>query len=341
MAKILLKDAYDTKYPFDDYIKKQKVQPQGCMGCIEIIVKDKFGNIVQQYSEPNIIKIFAKEMLSHRLPSSQVWDPDANSGAGDWVNTGIDLTEEFSARYILLGAAFDSNGQPITDDPRFYITDPATGTKVPIKLTPGATNSGSLINAIPLNDAARPLKKIESVAFDATYQPAGIPILQDDVRALNNIVLLETTIKLDEYNGFGLTDSDFFILTEVALAGGRKVGNVGASCECTPRELFLEGLIAGGPFKASTAGSSTVSLDPSTPAIEVDVIKEGDQIRISSFASSGDTLNQVSPFYLVLQKAVGGLDMVLDRTPVDVSNNPIVGTVGVERDTLRDRKSVV
>jgi hypothetical protein len=121
----------------------------------------------------------------------------------------------------------------------------------------------------------------------------------------------------------------------VALAGGRKISNVGASCECTPRTLFLEGLASGGPFRASAAGSSTVSLDPTTPATEVDVIKEGDQIRISSFESSDDTLNQVSPFYLVLQKAAGGLDMVLDRTPVDVGNNPITGTIGVERDTLR------
>ena len=319
--------------PGDDLKRPKR---EACQGVIEFIVKDKNGQIVQRWEEPNIVKIFAKEMLSHRLPSSQYWDPLASSGAGAWVNTDLDPDEEFSARYILLGASFDANGIPIDNDPRYYTTDPVTNTIVPIRLEPGADYDGELINSIPLTDPNRPLKKIEAIDFQPTYQPAGQPLLQSDVRAINNIVLLQTTIKLDEYNGFGLTDSDFFVLTEVALAGGRKIDSVD-NCECKPRELFLEGPTgsAGVALHCVANGSDVISIDPSET--EVDLIKQGDQIKIvgPDDSQGEETLSQVSPFYLVMSKAVGGRDITLDRTPVFSTNTPIVGGIGVFRDTLR------
>jgi hypothetical protein len=36
-------------------------------GEVQIIVRDRAGNIVDTHSEKNAIKIFAKEMLAHRL----------------------------------------------------------------------------------------------------------------------------------------------------------------------------------------------------------------------------------------------------------------------------------
>src|SRR5690606_1598093 len=127
-----------------------------------------------------------------------------------------------------------------TDDERYYNTDSVTGPPVPIRLEPRAESDGGLINPITLIEPTRPLKRIESIDFEASYQPSGTPLLQDDVRALNNVVVLETTLRVDEYNGFGATNSDFFTLTEVALAGGKVFDSIG-QCGCTPRELFLEG----------------------------------------------------------------------------------------------------
>jgi hypothetical protein len=303
---------------------------QGCMGVIEFIIHDKHGNIVARWEEPNIVKIFGKEMLAHRLPSKEIWDPQASSGAGAWVEHEIDPTEEFAARYILLGASFDEEGKPVDEDPRYYTKDPATGSLIPIRLGPGAEFNGSLINAIPISEPGRPLKRIEEITFVPTYQPAGIPLLQDDVRAMNNVVKLQTTIKLDEYNGFGLTDSDFFVLTEIALAGGKKFDNIG-TCECDPRKLFLDT-----PVPCIAGGGDVVSINPSFTG--VDDVKEGDQIKVTSpedTAGNTTDLDQVSPFYLILQKVLGGRDLVLDRTPVTSGNVPITGPVLVHRDTLR------
>lgn len=331
--KVMIPEDVKIYAPGDD---NKRPKREACQGVIEFIIKDKNGNVVQRWEEPNIVKIFAKEMLSHRLPSSQYWDPLANGGAGAWVDSGMDPDEEFSARYILIGASFDNSGIPIEDDPRYYTTDPVTGTIVPIRLEPGADYDGELINSVPLTEPGRPLKRIEAIDFQATYQPAGVPLLQSDVRAINNIVLLQTTIKLDEYNGFGLTDSDFFVITEVALAGGRKVDTIG-TCECKPRSLFLQGPSgsSGVALKCTANGSDVISIDPSET--EVDLIKQGDQIKIVGAEDSQgeETISQVSPFYLVMSKAVGGRDMTLDRTPVTSANVPITGSIGVYRDTLR------
>jgi hypothetical protein len=246
----------------------------------------------------------------------------------------LDVTEEFSARYILLGASFDTQGKPVDNDPRYYVKDSSSGSYVPIRLGPGAEYNGSLINAVPIAEPTRPLKRVEAISFQATYQPAGIPLLQDDVRAINNIVGLQTTIQLDEYNGFGQTESDFFVITEVALCGGKKFDTIG-SCELTPRELFLEGSNSGGSLACIANGGNVISIDPSET--EVDLIKEGDQIKLVGATDSAgeETLHMVSPYFLVLQKAIGGRDIVLDRVPVDTNNNPIIGPVGVYRDTLR------
>lgn len=304
-------------------------------GQIEFIFKDRNGNILHRFIEPNVIKIFAKEIISHRLGHSRVWDPDADSGLGAWVTSTVDIDEDFSVKYIFFGASFDENGIPLgSNDTRFYTQDPATDEFIPNRLGVGADFDGGLINAIPIAEPDRPLKRVERIDFEPTYQPAGTPLLQSDVRAVNNIVIYETTIRPDEYNGFGLTDSDFFTITEVALAAGKELDAVG-KCECTPRELFLEGDSSGTSLLASTTGGSTITLDSSAP---VDLIKEGDQIMIVSPGGTSkdlDELDQVSPFYLVISKSATGRDMELDHVPVDNNNNPLTGDVGVFRDTLR------
>lgn len=302
-------------------------------GEVEIEIRDLRGNIHQRRREHNIIKIFAKEIISHRIPYSKVWDPTSSSGSGDWVTHNIDL-DEFAAKYIVFGASFDENGNPLdAADTRFYAPDSVAGGYIPIPLEPGADYDGGLINPVPIAEPYRPLKRIERIYFEPSYQPAGTPLLQPDVRAINNIVVLETTLRKDEYNGFGLTSSDFFTLTEVALVGAAEIGSVGA-CECDPRDIFMTG--DNGPLLATAAGTSTISLDSSVTA--VDLIKEGDQIKIvdqSSTASDDAILDQLNPYYLVTHKALGGRDITLDRTPVTANDTALTGAIGVLRDGFR------
>lgn len=307
-------------------------------GEVEFIIKDLRGNVIDQQRHKNIIKIFAKEMLAHRIPHSKVWDPTASSGAGAWVASGIDPLEEFSAKYIFFGASFDENGAPLdSTDSRYYETDLVTGQPVPISLGTGAEYDGGLINPVTLADPGRPLKKIERVFYEPSYQPAGTPLLQDDVRAMNNVVVLETTLRQDEYNGFGLTDSDFFTITEVALGSGKELDSIG-SCDCAPRHLLMEGRSTDGQaITVNFSGGSTITIDPSDIAF-VDTIKEGDQIKIlaeNADADDADTFAQISPYYLVVSKNVGGSDITLDRTPVDVDDTALTGTGGVFRSTMR------
>lgn len=303
-------------------------------GSIEFEIKDKNGNIIDSYSENNIVKIFAKEILSHRLINSKVWDPNGGTGAGAWVTHSIDI-DEFAPKYIVFGASFDESGNPLdTADTRYYTFDEVSNSFVPIRLGVGAEFDGGLINPVPIAEPSRPLKRVERVYFEPSYQPAGTPLLQADVRAINNVCVFETTLTSDEYNGFGITASDYFTITEVALVGAAEVGAVGA-CECDPRDIFLTGE-SGLPLLAYAGGTATVSLDPSVTA--VDLIKEGDQIKIvqvGSTASEDAILDQVSPYYLVISKALGGRDITLDRTPVDSNNVPITGSIGVYRDGFR------
>lgn len=302
-------------------------------GEIEIIIKNKNGDILEIITQPNIVKIFAKECISHRIHHNKIWDPDSAA----WISAGD--FDNFAVKYILLGASFDENGVPLNvDDTRFYTIDSTTQLATPVKLGPGASDSGDLINPIPIAEPDRPLKKIESITYTSTYQPAGNPLLQDDVRAINNIVILQTTLKTDEYNGFGYTDSDLFTITEIGLAAGREINTVG-DCECTPRKLFLEGNTTTGLALTATAnGTSTITLDSSED--DVDLIKEGDQILLTSSGASPisegtDDLEQVSQFYLVVSKLTGGRDIQLDRIPTDVNGDYITGEIGVFKDTLR------
>ncbi len=304
-------------------------------GEVEFEIRDLNGRTLSLQREPNLIKIQAKEILSHRLPHDRVWDPNASGGAGAWVAHTIDL-DEFAAKYIVFGASFDSDGNPLdTADTRFYVNDTVTGGFIPITLGVGAEYDGGLINAVPISEPTRPLKKVERIFFESSYQPAGTPLLEADVRAMNNIVVLETTLRKAEYNGLGLTASDFFTITEVALVGAAERDSVGA-CECDPRDIFLTGSADGDPFVASTSGGATISLDSSET--EVNAINEGDQIKIvavDSTAADDLILGQVNPYYLIVSKAAGGRDMVLDRTPVDSSNTALTGNVGVFRDGFR------
>lgn len=325
--KIDLKEQFGLKRTGRGIVKSYE-------GEVEIEVQDVHGNVISRERSHNLIKIFAKEILAHRIPHSKVWDPNAGTGSGDWVTHNIDI-DEFAAKYIVFGASFDADGNPLDSaDSRYYTLDTVTNGYVPISLGVGAEYDGGLINAIPISEPNRPLKRIERIYFEPSYQPAGTPLLQADVRAMNNIVVLETTLRKDEYNGLGITSNDFFTLTEVALVGAEEIGSVGA-CECDPRDIFLKG-DSGVPLLATANGTATINLDPSVAL--VDLVKEGDQVKIVGVDSTvaGDvTLDQVTPYYLVINKALGGRDITLDRTPVDADNAAITGQIGVFRDGFR------
>ena len=333
----------------------------GTRGVLEFIIKDRNGNVIQHIVEENIVKIFAKEMLSHRLPSSEVWNPE--TGVWETASNTYPI-EEFAARYILLGASFDASGTPLgTNDARYYTTDTVTQQVIPIRLTPGASTDTSqgmeMINAIPISEPDRPLKKIERISFSNTYQPTSTPLVDESVRALNNIVTLETVIKTDEYNGFGgSAGNDFFTITEVVLAGGRKFDDV-AQCGLIPEDLFLQcntlltspsAATACGAFDEALAaignGTSVISLD--STETNVDLIKAGDQIKLvnrggvqgttnsaGAVVAGYSTLSQINPHYLVVSKLPGGRDIELDRVPVDSSGSAITGAIGVFRDTMK------
>lgn len=316
-------------------------QLDGFRGDIEIIIKDCHGNIVSQSVQRNIIKIFGKEILSHRMSFSKVWDPTGGTGVGEWVNAPADPGEDFAPKYILFGASFNEDGEPISkDDDRYYIDDAATGTRVAKSPKVGADNMGGLINAIPLSEPLLPLKRIEKVAFSSSYQPSDSPLLQSDVRAINNVAIFETTLQLSEYNGFGTSGSNTFTITEVALAGGKELGTIG-NCMCTPEVLFLEGVDGDNDTQIPVVanGGSTISINSSVANADVQRIKEGDQLLIVGVPDGSgeeyDTLDQVQPYYLVTQKADTGRDITLDRTPVDIDGNAISGAIGVYRSTLR------
>lgn len=306
-------------------------------GEIEFIYRDPVTKqVFGSHREHNIVKIPAKEIIAHRIPYSKVWDPTGGSGAGAWVSSGIDVLEEMALKYIVFGASFDEDNNPLdAADTRFYTVDFASGAYVPVRLGPGAEYDGGLVNAIPISEPSRPLKRIERIYFESSYQPAGTPLLQDDVRALNNVVVLETTLRKDEYNGFGTTATDFFTITEVVLAAGKELGAVGA-CECDPHTLFLEGS-GDDAIGATATGTSTVTILPGESAY-VDVIKEGDTVKLVEAGGTVDgaeALDQVTPYYLVVSKAVGGSDVTLDRTPASSDGTPITGSVGLFKDGFR------
>ncbi len=307
-------------------------------GEIEFIIKDKHGRVVERIVQPNIIKIFSKEIIAHRICPSEIWDPDASSGAGAYIPSDVDPDEDFSVKYIMFGASYDDDGLPLdTTDERFYTVDEVTGNSIPLKLEPGAHYEGGLINAIPISEPDRPLKRIEAIDFEDSYQPAGTPFISDDVRDINNVVVFETTLRSDEYNGLGTTGSDYFTLTEVALVGGKQLDSVGA-CDCDPHTLFLEGSSDGDALKIAFTGGDVVTIDSTESDADLEKIRAGDQIKIVDLGdTAGDTveLDQESPFYLVLSKSATGRELTLDRTPVDVNNTPLTGTAGIFRDTMR------
>jgi hypothetical protein len=314
-------------------ITAQDVVFREYFGEIELEYRDpKTKKVIETRREPNIVKIFAKEILAHSVVYDKIWDPNTStgtgtgtggSGQGAWVDSNP--YDDYKLKYILVGASFDEDGVPLdVNDPRFYERDEVTGLYVPIQLTPGADYDGGLINAIPIDEENnRPLKKIENVYFEPTYQPAGTPLLQPDVRAMNNILVVETTLSEDEYNGFGLVDSDHFTITEVALSGGIEITSV-LDCDIVPRDLFLEG-----PYEATASGGDVITLNNPTDANK---ISKGDQIKL--LPTGTDSGEQVSPYYLVLDKSEYGSDITLDRTPV-ADSSPIVGDVQIWRDTLR------
>ena len=301
-------------------------------GTVEITIRDaKTNEIISSSIENNIIKVFAKECIGHSLVPVKLWD----SLSSTWIATGLGL-EIYRPRYIVFGGSFDNNGAPLSGlDTRFYETDVLNGGFKPIRLTPGATNNGGLINPIPIAEPSRPLKRIERVYFEPSYQPAGSPQLYDDIRALNNVVVFQTTLTSSEYNGLSGASGDFLTLTEVALVAAPEVNSVGA-CECDPKEIFLNGDYSGLAFAATASGYATVSLN--IDAININDIKEGDQVKIVAQGETPDTtniLNQINPYYLVVSKATGGRDITFDRIPLDSNNSPITGQIGLLRDTFR------
>jgi len=315
--------------------------PQGHVksyaGEIEFEIRDARGRILNRVREPNIVKIFAKEILAHRLPHSKIWDPTASAGSGAWVSHNIDL-DEFSIKYMAFGASFDVNGNPLdVADTRFYSKDAVSGGYTPVSLGAGAEYDGGLVNPIPISEPSRPLKRIERIYFETSYQPAGTPLLQADVRAINNVMVVETTLRKDEYNGYAISASDHFTLTEVALVGAKELSTSLGACECSPRDIFLTGTADNNDaLLVSTSGAATISI--SSTESEVDMIKEGDQIKIvavGTTAAADSVLNQLNPYYLVISKATGGRDITLDRVPVDADNVALSGDIGVLRDGFR------
>lgn len=303
-------------------------------GSVEFIVKDKDGTVLDIVSDHNIIKIGMKEVLAHRITPPNVWDPTAGTGSGAWVSGGLEL-DEFIPRYIWFGASFDENNQAIgTTDERFYYYDTVTGSYKPNLLSPGAAFDGGLINPIPIADPDRPLKRIERTFYEPSYQPAGNPLISDDVRAVNNVVYMETTLRLDEYNGFGVSANDYFDISEVALVAAREVDITGA-CECDPRTIFRQGQSDDSPLLATANGTNTVTLLPSMSGYAT-LIKEGDQIEIVPSGGTGDATgitNQPNSFYMVISKsATGGSDLTLDRVPVDADQTPLNGSIGLYRE---------
>ena len=301
-------------------------------GYVHIIVRDtKTKEVVWENIDQNIIKVFAKESFAHSIAPGNLWDPIANA----WVPNGLDL-EAYRPRYIVFGAAFDENNLPISGiDNRYYEPDPINGGFSPISLTPGATNDGGLINAVPIASPDRPLKRVERVYFEPSYQPAGSPLLYEDVRAINNVAVFQTTLQSSEYNGLTTASGDFLTLTEVALVAAPEQPLVGA-CECDPRTIFLTGDSNDFAFDATASSGSTITL--ANTVANVNDIKEGDQVKIVVPGSSSDTtdiLDQPNPYYLVVNKMTGGSDITLDRTPVDSNNVPLTGNIGVFRDTFR------
>ena len=297
---------------------------QSFQGELEFIVRDMRGNELERRREKNIVKIFAKEILSHCLPSRSIWDPNANGGTGGWIAHSLPLND-WTPKYICFGASFDNRGVPLdTSDLRYYSPDEVSGGFVPKALGVGAEYEGGLINAIPISAPNIPLKRVERIFFESTYQPAGSPLLEQDVRAMNNVVVLETTLRKGEYNGFGVSTSDFFTITEVALVAAKELPPEQGVCECDPKILFLEGKADETALDATTSGTATVSLAGSVPSNLVNLIGEGDQIKLvrqgaGRQGTNADLLNQVTPYYLVVSKAPGGRDIVLDRTPVNSS----------------------
>lgn len=305
-------------------------------GEIEVEYRDRNGVPLHSYREKNLIKIFAKEIFAHRLPYSKVWDRTANAGSGGWVSSGIDPDEELGLKYILFGASFDDDGVPLDkNDDRYYTFDSGSNLYTPRRLTAGAEFDGDLINPIPISEPSRPLKKIERIYFEPTYQPAGVPLLNDDVRAINNIMVVETVLRADEYNGLGTTSSDFFTITELVLAAGTALDSSIGACECTPKTLFRSGQSDGSAILASFTGSETIILDSSMSAY-FDSINEGDQVKLTGLGTDDDvTLDQVSQYYLVISKSTGGSELTLDRTPVASDGSVLTGNVGVHRDGLK------
>jgi hypothetical protein len=313
-------------------IINEEMSSSGADGFVHITIRNiETGEVIRDTIEKNIIKIFAKEVFSHSIIPARIWDPIADQ----WVNHSVDV-DMFKVRYITFGASFDENNEQISGiDSRYYTPNTITGGIDPIRLGAGATYDGDLINPIPISDAGRPLKKIEKIYFSPSYQPAGNPLVYGDVRAINNVVVFQTTLRPDEYNSLTGTTGDSLTITESQLVAAPEIINTGA-CECPPRQLFLEGDGGDVAFEAVASGAQTISL--STDVVNVNSIREGDQIKIvaeGSEITDSDTLVQINPYYLVVNKQHGGRDITLDRTPVTADGSPITGPIGVLRDSYR------
>ena len=294
---------------------------QNTSGEIELLFKNKHGQIVDKKVFHNIIKIYMKDHIAHTLPYPYVWDPTGGTGSGDWVTNDVNR-DLFFPKYIIIGAAYDTStanyGAPLnTNDTDYYKTDPISGQKVPITLYSGDTYNG-LIKAIPINVSNNiPLKRIENISFDATYQPPGTPYLRSDVRAMYNIVSFKTTLTTSEYNGFGGSYTSFDIC-ELALVSGPAFDSSVSDCDCDPHTLFMMG--DGGNYDTGASAVSPIDISivegsniiTLANASNANYIYEGDQIKLIS------THSMISEYYLVMNKS--GATLTLDRVPKDDTN---------------------
>lgn len=292
-------------------------------GTIQIITKNKHGQTIKTHTQTNTLKTHLKETLTHQIQPNNLWNPNANNGTGAWQpnTTKLDRT---TPRYIILGASYDTNGNPIQNDPRYYTTNNQNQT-TPIKITPGNTHPNLLINPIPINTPNRPLKKIQNIYLTNTYQPAGTPTLQTDTQALNTTITFETTLQTEEYNGITGIGQDHFTITEIGIATGPEeytTNPTEAVCEKLPHELFQN------TYNVNLTGTATVVIDTTT---DTTTLHQGDQVQITD--PTGTT--QLNNYYLIIHKTPGGHDITLDRIPTDTNGNPITGATTLIQNNMQ------
>lgn len=252
-------------------------------------------------SDNNIIKVAAKEVMAINLAPPRVWDPNEQ----EWVDNS--LSDDMSVRYMWFGTGSTS------------------------MLSSSFNYDGSLQEPI-LISTLTPLKRIESVYLNNSYQPSGNPYNHDDVRAILNEIVFETVMKADEYNELPDTSGSDVILAEAGLVAARELP-VDDDCGCAPDILFLGTENDGTAIPITFSGSEVVTINVSSS--KHTTIKAGDQIKIVASGTlktdMHDVIEQHNPYYTVVEKLTNGRDLLLDRIPRNADNDILTGSAGIFR----------